>query len=45
MYINADPECPIKHIVPVLDVLDEAGDIDYQILASNVSAGESKTDE
>ena len=44
MYINADPECPIKHIVPVLDVLDEAGDIDYRILASNVSADERKSE-
>jgi biopolymer transport protein ExbD len=46
--INADPDCPIKLVVPVLEVLDEVGDIDYRIVASkelDVSAGESKTDE
>jgi biopolymer transport protein ExbD len=32
--INADPECPVKYIVPVLDVCEEIGDIDYRIVAS-----------
>jgi biopolymer transport protein ExbD len=46
--INADPDCPIKLVVPVLDVLDEVGDIDYRIVSStelDFSVGESKTDE
>ena len=31
VHINADPECPVKHIVPVLDVCHEVGDIDYRV--------------
>ena len=39
VHVNADPECPIKHVTPVLDVCNEVGDIDYQIVASeNVDA-------
>jgi biopolymer transport protein ExbD len=34
VHINADPDCPIKHVAPVLEVLDEVGDIDYRIVAS-----------
>jgi biopolymer transport protein ExbD len=29
--INADSECPAKHIIPVLDVCEEVGDIDFSI--------------
>lgn len=42
--INAASNRPIKHAVPVLDVLDEVGDIDYRVLASNVSADERQTE-
>ncbi len=35
--INADPECPIKLVVPVLDLLGEVGDIDYRIVSSRVA--------
>ena len=31
--INADPECPVKHIIPVLDVCEDVGDIDYRIVS------------
>jgi biopolymer transport protein ExbD len=46
--IETDPDCPARHIIAVLDMCDEVGDIDYQIASSkelDVSAGESKTDE
>jgi biopolymer transport protein ExbD len=33
--INADPECPVKHIIPVLDVCEAVGEIDYRIVASS----------
>ncbi|MDA1055747.1 MAG: biopolymer transporter ExbD [Planctomycetota bacterium] len=45
--INADPDCPVKHVVPVLEILDEVGDINVRIVASkesNVSADESKAE-
>lgn len=48
IHINADSDCPIKHVISVLDVCEEVGDIDYRIVAStesDVSAYESKTDE
>jgi len=31
LQINVDPECPVKHIIPVLDVCKELGDIDFSI--------------
>ena len=31
VHINADSECPVKHIIPVLDVCKELGDIDFSI--------------
>jgi biopolymer transport protein ExbD len=31
VHIIADPECPAKHIIPVLDVCEEVGDIDYRV--------------
>lgn len=33
--VNADSECPVKHIIPVLDVCREVGDIDYSIVSSD----------
>ena len=35
--INADPECPAKHVVSVVDVCKELGDIDVHIVASRAS--------
>jgi biopolymer transport protein ExbD len=32
--INVDPECPVKYVIPVLDVCDEVGGIDYRIVGS-----------
>lgn len=32
--IDTDPDCPARHIIAVLDVCDEVGDIDYQIASS-----------
>lgn len=29
--INAHSECPVKHVIPVLDVCKEVGDIDFSI--------------
>jgi biopolymer transport protein ExbD len=46
--VDADPDCPVKHVIVVVDVCEAVGDIDYRIVASkepDVSAGESKTDE
>lgn len=46
--INADSGCPVKHVVPVLDVCDEVGDIDYSIVSSDdadLPASESNTGE
>ena len=33
--INADPEGPVKHVVSVLDVCNEVGDIDVRVVASS----------
>ena len=33
--ITADPECPAKHIIPVLDVCHDVGDIDVRVMSSN----------
>jgi hypothetical protein len=41
--INADPECPVKHIIPVLDTCKEVGDIDFRIASSSDS--DSTSDE
>jgi biopolymer transport protein ExbD len=35
--INADPECPAKHVVSVLDVCEEVGDVDYRVVSSKDS--------
>jgi biopolymer transport protein ExbD len=35
--INADPECPAKHIIPALDVCEDVGDIDFRIVSSEKS--------
>jgi biopolymer transport protein ExbD len=32
--IDTDPDCPARHIIAVLDMCDEVGDIDYQIASS-----------
>ncbi|MCA9147048.1 MAG: hypothetical protein KDB05_29935 [Planctomycetales bacterium] len=32
--IDADPDCPARHIIAVLDVCNEVGDIDYRIASS-----------
>ncbi len=37
VHFNADPECPIKHIIPVLDVCKEVGDIDFSLTSSGVA--------
>ncbi len=34
LHINADSECPVKHLVSVLDVMEEVGDIDYRVASS-----------
>ncbi len=34
LHIDADPECPTKHIIAALGVCNEVGDIDYQITSS-----------
>ena len=39
--INADPECPVKHIIPVLDVCKEVGDIDFSVASSKDAAAVS----
>jgi hypothetical protein len=31
VYIHADPECPVKHVIPVLDACEKVGDIDYRV--------------
>jgi hypothetical protein len=41
--INADSECPVKHVVSVTDVCKEVGDIDYRILASRASASSDES--
>ena len=41
--INVDPECPVKHIIPVLDVCKEVGDVDISIVSS--SGADSSPDE
>jgi len=38
--INADSECPVRHIVPVLAVSKEVGDIDSKLVSSK-NSGES----
>ena len=42
VYINADSECPVKHIVPVLAVCKEVGDIDFSIVSSKDSDSSSR---
>jgi len=37
VHFNADPECPVKHIIPVLDVCEEVGDIDFRVATSSDS--------
>jgi biopolymer transport protein ExbD len=37
MQIIADPECPVKLFIPVLDVCSEVGDIDIRVASSNRS--------
>lgn len=34
VHIVVVPECPIKHVIPVLDLCDEVSDIDYRITSS-----------
>jgi biopolymer transport protein ExbD len=31
VYIDADPDCPVKRVVPVVDLCNDVGDIDYLI--------------
>jgi len=35
--ITADPECPLRFVVPVIEVCDDLGDIDYRITADSTS--------
>lgn len=45
--ISADSECPLKHVVSVMDLCKEVGDIDFNVAASGdsgVSSGESSTE-
>jgi len=37
VHINADPECPVKHVVLAADECEEVGDIDYRIMSSDSS--------
>jgi hypothetical protein len=32
--INADSDCPVKLLIPVLDVCEEAGGIDFRVASS-----------
>lgn len=43
--INADPECPVKLLIPVLDVCEEVGDIDFSIASSSSSDSTSDEDD
>lgn len=33
VHINVDSECPVKLVIPVLDVCHEVGDIDFRIVS------------
>ena len=35
--INADSECPVKHLIPLLSVCDQIGDLDFRIVSSDRS--------
>jgi len=37
LQINADADCPVKHVVAILDICEEVGDIGYRIVSSAVS--------
>lgn len=48
LQINADSECPVKHVVAVLDICEEVGDIDCRIASSpvtNVAAEQSNAED
>ncbi|MDP7305145.1 MAG: biopolymer transporter ExbD [Pirellulaceae bacterium] len=42
--INADSECPVKLVVPVLDVIEEVGDIDFRIASARDTAIDSEAE-
>jgi len=37
--INADPECPAKFLIPVLDVCEDVGDIDFAVVVAEIGKG------
>ena len=46
--INADAECPVKHVVAILSICEEVGDIDFRIetmAVSDVAAERSNVEE
>ena len=45
VHINADPECRVKLIIPVLDVCEEVGDIAFRVASSNDSDSSPDTDD
>lgn len=38
VYFNADPECPARHVIPLLDACEEVGDIDYRVASREGNA-------
>ncbi|MDP6557959.1 MAG: biopolymer transporter ExbD [Pirellulaceae bacterium] len=42
--INADSDCPVKLVVPVLDVLEEVGDVDFRVASTGDTAVVSEAD-
>ena len=42
--INADPECLFKHVVSVMDVCKEVGDVDFSIVSSEDAASVSEVE-
>jgi len=42
--IDADPECPVKLLIPVLDVCTEVGDIDFSIEVASSGVSESSSE-
>jgi len=45
--LNADSECSVKHVVAVLDIFGEVGEIDFHIESSSNSdpSSESNTED
>jgi biopolymer transport protein ExbD len=43
VHVNADSECQVKHLIPVLGVCEEVGDIDFRV--TSPSGSDSSPDE